>query len=90
MPMGHHLAHCFCCGIDFIVGDCIPSVCIDCHAKGYRGMGCEKCRRELDERMLRNRLEYERIVDEAFYEWMAKRPHDADFGTGIELAEAKP
>lgn len=45
MPFGQHVARCFHCGTQWIVGDCIPSICRECEAKGHSGtpLDCEKC-----------------------------------------------
>lgn len=38
MPYGHHVARCHVCGKEWMVGDCIPSVCDEC---GKRQQSCD-------------------------------------------------
>lgn len=57
MAIGCHVARCAHCGKQWLVGDCVPSVCGECEEKGHRGMflDCPACCRDHDERMERIR-----------------------------------
>lgn len=48
MPWGMNVATCLCCGKQWIVGDCIPSVCDQCRDAGHTGVGCPVCKDNLD------------------------------------------
>lgn len=45
MPFGHHIARCQHCGKEWMVGDCIPSICPECQEAGHTGstIGCPLC-----------------------------------------------
>lgn len=38
MPRGHHIAKCLHCGKEWMVGDCVPSICDECEKAGHRGL----------------------------------------------------
>jgi hypothetical protein len=47
MPYGHHVARCHACNKEWMVGDCIPSVCKACSLKGHANtaifLNCPAC-----------------------------------------------
>jgi hypothetical protein len=49
MVTGLNVANCLHCGREWLVGDCIPSVCEECWAAGHRGSplggACPVCAR---------------------------------------------
>lgn len=56
MPYGYHIARCFCCGKQWVCGDCIPTVCSECEAKGHTGgFDCLQCVVERERRAAERR-----------------------------------
>ena len=45
MPIGHNVAKCLHCLKEWVVGDCVPSICPECEDAGHTGLGidCPKC-----------------------------------------------
>jgi hypothetical protein len=52
MPYGMHIATCLHCLKQWVVGDCIPSICPECVDKGHHWnlpfFDCPKCREECE------------------------------------------
>ena len=60
MPRSQHIATCGCCLKKWVVGDCIPSACGECRAKGHTGWGCQKCTAEMYARIAASKLAIEK------------------------------
>jgi hypothetical protein len=87
MPYGHHIAHCLHCGKQWMVGDCIPSMCDECRESGhvppiFAGtgyMGCQKC----DEPFIRIKAAALAAEEKRAAEAKAKAEEEAEFSAGL-------
>ena len=84
MPWGQHIARCICCGKQWVVGDCIPSVCPDCLDAGHDGtLDCEKCRQEFVNRQIERAKLSAKLAHEARQRGPLFSQTAEEFGIGV-------